>query len=317
PAGVLLQRDKYPDLRELREAIEALSEKTWFLDATDIALKLGAVIVTNIIMLALSIPASSFLLRHPISILSSIDISLVIIPQHPKMIVCSYILLYRVHYKSLLHQSCIRDISYTVSFILSSHTPHTLSPNKNFVFPHIVHICLRIILYSPKIVLILLYQWEISEPIQIYFHECLLPNNYIIYQSFQLTIPKCLYGKIYIFLLILIVFDYEAVSVIIVHGVYSTRCLCFSNHRNIYPFIYTTFTIVTLHFNLPKFNCLVIVSSHSCEHDHPSFRALAGQLRHIMSENFPPPQISFPLFLLSYAHHTGNTCATHLQLLLC
>ena len=51
PAGVLLQRDKYPDLRELREAIEALSEKTWFLDATDIALKLGAVIVTNIIML--------------------------------------------------------------------------------------------------------------------------------------------------------------------------------------------------------------------------------------------------------------------------
>jgi len=51
PAGVLLGRDKYPDLKKLREAIEALSEMTWFVDATDIALKLGAVIVTNIVML--------------------------------------------------------------------------------------------------------------------------------------------------------------------------------------------------------------------------------------------------------------------------
>jgi len=51
PAGVLLGRDKYPDLRELREVIEALSEMAWFIDATDIALKLGNVIVTNIVML--------------------------------------------------------------------------------------------------------------------------------------------------------------------------------------------------------------------------------------------------------------------------
>ena len=51
PAGVLLGRDKYPDLRKLREAIEALSGKDWFIDATGIALKLGAVIITNIVML--------------------------------------------------------------------------------------------------------------------------------------------------------------------------------------------------------------------------------------------------------------------------
>jgi len=51
PAGVLLGRDKYPDLKKLREAIEVLSETAWFVDATDIALKLGAVVVTNIVML--------------------------------------------------------------------------------------------------------------------------------------------------------------------------------------------------------------------------------------------------------------------------
>ena len=51
PAGVLLGRDEYPDLIKLREAIEALSEMAWFVDATDIALKLGAVIATNIVML--------------------------------------------------------------------------------------------------------------------------------------------------------------------------------------------------------------------------------------------------------------------------
>jgi indolepyruvate ferredoxin oxidoreductase beta subunit len=51
PAGVLLGRDKYPGLGELREAIDALSEKSWFLDATAIALELGAVVSTNIVML--------------------------------------------------------------------------------------------------------------------------------------------------------------------------------------------------------------------------------------------------------------------------
>ncbi|MFC2062643.1 indolepyruvate oxidoreductase subunit beta [Chloroflexota bacterium] len=51
PAGVLLGRDKYPDLKELTEAIAELSEVSWFIDATDIALRLGDVIVTNIVML--------------------------------------------------------------------------------------------------------------------------------------------------------------------------------------------------------------------------------------------------------------------------
>lgn len=51
PAGVLLGRDQYPGLAKLREAIEILSKSAWFIDATDIALKLGAVVVTNIVML--------------------------------------------------------------------------------------------------------------------------------------------------------------------------------------------------------------------------------------------------------------------------
>jgi indolepyruvate ferredoxin oxidoreductase beta subunit len=51
PAGVLLGRDQYPELARLREAIETLSKKAWFIDATEIALKLGAVVVTNIVML--------------------------------------------------------------------------------------------------------------------------------------------------------------------------------------------------------------------------------------------------------------------------
>jgi len=51
PVGVLLGRDKYPNLAKLSEAIEVLSEMAWFVDATDIALKLGAVVVTNIVML--------------------------------------------------------------------------------------------------------------------------------------------------------------------------------------------------------------------------------------------------------------------------
>jgi len=51
PAGVLLGRDQYPALAKLREAIETLSKEAWFIDATDIALKLGAVVITNIVML--------------------------------------------------------------------------------------------------------------------------------------------------------------------------------------------------------------------------------------------------------------------------
>jgi len=51
PAGVILGQDKYPDLKEVKKAIKALSHKAWFIDATDIALKLGAVIAANIVML--------------------------------------------------------------------------------------------------------------------------------------------------------------------------------------------------------------------------------------------------------------------------
>ena len=51
PAGVVLGRDKYPDIRKLKDVITELSEIAWFVDATDIALKLGAVIVTNVVML--------------------------------------------------------------------------------------------------------------------------------------------------------------------------------------------------------------------------------------------------------------------------
>lgn len=50
PAGVLLGRDNYPELRKLRETIEALSETAWFVDATEIALNLGAVIAANVVM---------------------------------------------------------------------------------------------------------------------------------------------------------------------------------------------------------------------------------------------------------------------------
>jgi indolepyruvate ferredoxin oxidoreductase beta subunit len=51
PLGVLSMRDDYPDTDRLRNAICELSESAFFLNATDIALKLGAPIVTNIIML--------------------------------------------------------------------------------------------------------------------------------------------------------------------------------------------------------------------------------------------------------------------------
>ena len=51
PAGVLNRRDEYPDYNELRQAINGLSETAWFVDATHLALNLGAVIVTNVIMI--------------------------------------------------------------------------------------------------------------------------------------------------------------------------------------------------------------------------------------------------------------------------
>jgi indolepyruvate ferredoxin oxidoreductase beta subunit len=51
PLGVLSLKDDYPDTDWLRTAICELSESAFFLNATDIALKLGAPIVANIITL--------------------------------------------------------------------------------------------------------------------------------------------------------------------------------------------------------------------------------------------------------------------------
>ncbi len=51
PVGVLAKRLAYPDLEELKAAIERLSQSSWFLKATDMAMELGAPIVANIIML--------------------------------------------------------------------------------------------------------------------------------------------------------------------------------------------------------------------------------------------------------------------------
>jgi len=50
PVGVLSKRTVYPDLEKLKEMIRNLSSSSWFLNATEIAVELGAPIVTNIIM---------------------------------------------------------------------------------------------------------------------------------------------------------------------------------------------------------------------------------------------------------------------------
>ena len=51
PVGVLSKRFDYPDLKELKEAIQRLSRSAWFLNATELAVKLKSPIVANIIML--------------------------------------------------------------------------------------------------------------------------------------------------------------------------------------------------------------------------------------------------------------------------
>ncbi len=51
PAGVAANRDVYPALDELKDAICTLTKKAWFLDATSIALDLGAPIAMNIVMI--------------------------------------------------------------------------------------------------------------------------------------------------------------------------------------------------------------------------------------------------------------------------
>ncbi|MBW1863377.1 MAG: indolepyruvate oxidoreductase subunit beta [Deltaproteobacteria bacterium] len=50
PVGVLAKQATYPNLEKLKEMIQALSSSSWFLNATEMAVELGATIVTNIIM---------------------------------------------------------------------------------------------------------------------------------------------------------------------------------------------------------------------------------------------------------------------------
>jgi len=50
PAGALLRRDTYPDIGELKSAIQTLSKHAWFINATQIALELGNPLLTNVIL---------------------------------------------------------------------------------------------------------------------------------------------------------------------------------------------------------------------------------------------------------------------------
>ena len=51
PVAVLAGRAQYPDGDKLRQAITDLSKQAWFVPATDIAVELGAPIVSNIVLL--------------------------------------------------------------------------------------------------------------------------------------------------------------------------------------------------------------------------------------------------------------------------
>ena len=51
PVGVLSKRVQYPALERLKAAISQLSQKSWSLNAMELAMKLNAPIVANIIML--------------------------------------------------------------------------------------------------------------------------------------------------------------------------------------------------------------------------------------------------------------------------
>jgi len=51
PAEVLNRRVQYPDMDRLKKSIGSLSKRAWFVDATRIALDLGTVIVTNVVLL--------------------------------------------------------------------------------------------------------------------------------------------------------------------------------------------------------------------------------------------------------------------------
>lgn len=60
PLGVLSMKDEYPDHDRLRNAIQELSASAFFLNATDMGLKLGAPIVANIIMLGTLVVSDLF-----------------------------------------------------------------------------------------------------------------------------------------------------------------------------------------------------------------------------------------------------------------
>ena len=50
PVGVMANKLEYPDYDELKETIKSLSKSALFIDATDMALRLGAQIAMNVIM---------------------------------------------------------------------------------------------------------------------------------------------------------------------------------------------------------------------------------------------------------------------------
>jgi indolepyruvate ferredoxin oxidoreductase, beta subunit len=51
PAGVLNRKDKYPESDQLRRALEALSGDIKYVEASALALQMGAIIITNVVML--------------------------------------------------------------------------------------------------------------------------------------------------------------------------------------------------------------------------------------------------------------------------
>ena len=50
-AGALLRLDEYPEYNEIKKVIEEFTQKSWFVDATRIALELGASVLVNVAML--------------------------------------------------------------------------------------------------------------------------------------------------------------------------------------------------------------------------------------------------------------------------
>lgn len=58
PVGVLSKRLVYPDFEAIRDAIENLSETSSFINATEIAIELGAPIASNIVMLGALVATS-------------------------------------------------------------------------------------------------------------------------------------------------------------------------------------------------------------------------------------------------------------------